>query len=69
MDKNYIHYGVWYEITYPFPNFNGGAIEIYEWMSNFIPCFTGLLGMWLLIYAPVCDEITHPFINLNGCTI
>ena len=26
---------VWYEITYPFPNFNGAAIEVWESLSNF----------------------------------
>ena len=24
------------EITYPFPNFNGGAFKVWEWISNFI---------------------------------
>ena len=28
MDKYYIHYKVWDEITYSFPNFNGATIEI-----------------------------------------
>ena len=27
---------VWDEITYPFPNFNGTAVEVWEWISNFI---------------------------------
>ena len=26
---------VWDEITYPFPNFNGCTIEVWEWISNF----------------------------------
>ena len=26
--SNYIHYEMWDEITYPFPNFNNGAIEV-----------------------------------------
>ena len=26
-------------ITYPFPNFNGGTVEVWEWVSNFIPHF------------------------------
>ena len=26
-----------YEITYPFPNFNSCTIEVWEWISNFIP--------------------------------
>ena len=30
---------LWYEITYPFPNFNGTAIEVWEWLSNFILYF------------------------------
>ena len=34
---NKIHYIVWDEITYPFPNFNGGNIEVWEWISNFSP--------------------------------
>ena len=29
------------EITYPFPNFKGCTVEVWEWMSNFIPHFTG----------------------------
>ena len=32
-----IHYEVWDEITYPFPNFNGCSVEVWEWISNFIP--------------------------------
>ena len=28
---------MWDEITNPFPNFNGAAIEIWEWISKFIP--------------------------------
>ena len=27
---------VWYEGTYPFPNFNGTAVEIWEWIGDFI---------------------------------
>ena len=30
---------VWDEITYPFPNFNRSTIEVFEWISNFIPHF------------------------------
>ena len=41
MDKLFIHYKVWDEINYPFPKFNGCTIEVWEWMSNFIPDFTG----------------------------
>ena len=44
---NYIHYNVWDEITYSFPNFNGATVEVWEWMSNVIPHF-----IW------VCDFIS-----------
>ena len=39
--SNYTHYNVWDEITYPFLNFNGATVEVWEWISNFIPHFTG----------------------------
>ena len=38
---NYIPYRVWYEITYPFPNFNDAADEVREGINNLIPHFTG----------------------------
>ena len=28
---------VWDEIAYPFQNFNGVTVEVWEWISNFIP--------------------------------
>ena len=39
--SNYIYYKLWDEIIYPFLNFNGCNVEVYEWISNFIPHFTG----------------------------
>ena len=36
-----IYYNVPGESTFPFPNFNGCTIELWEWISNFIPRFTG----------------------------
>ena len=38
---NYTHYKVLDEITFPFPNFSGAAIEVWEWISNLILHFTG----------------------------
>ena len=38
---NYIHYNMWDEITYPFPNFNGATVEVWKWISNFTPHFIG----------------------------
>ena len=29
------------EFTYPFQNFNGALVEVWQWMSNSIPSFTG----------------------------
>ena len=45
--SNYIHYKMWDEITYPFPNFNGATFAVCEWISNFIPYFT-----WHVIIYP-----------------
>ena len=39
--SNYTHYKVWDDITYLFPNSNGWTVEVWEWISNFIPHFTG----------------------------
>ena len=32
---------MWGEITYPFPNFNNAAVEVWEWISYFIQHFIG----------------------------
>ena len=37
--SNHIHCKVWNEITYAFSNFNGATIEVWQWISNFIPHF------------------------------
>ena len=41
---------MWDQITYPFPNFNGCTVEVWEWISNFIPHF-------------IRDVITYPCRN------
>ena len=46
----HIHHKMWNEITYPFPNFNGATIELWEWVNNFIPHFTGHINT-----CPFCD--------------
>ena len=38
--SNHTHHNVWDEITYPFLNFNGATVEVWELISNFIPHFT-----------------------------
>ena len=35
--KNHMPTIVWDNITYQFPNFIGWPVEVWEWMSNFIP--------------------------------
>ena len=39
--SNYIYYEVLNEITHIFLNFNGATVEVWEWISNFTPQFTG----------------------------
>ena len=34
--RNHTPSKVWDEITYPFLNFNGTTVEVYEWISNFV---------------------------------
>ena len=38
---------LWDEVTYPFPNFNGATIEVWEWISDLILHF-------------IMDVITNP---------
>ena len=37
--NNCVHYILWSEITYPFPNSIGATVEVWEWISSFIPYF------------------------------
>ena len=43
---------VWDEITYPFSYFNGATVEVWEWISKFIPHF-------------IMDVITYPCWDLS----
>ena len=43
---------MWNEITYPFPNFNSCTVEVWKWISNFIPHYT-------------MDIITYPCWDLS----
>ena len=39
---------MWNEITYPFINFNGSSVDVSEWISNFIPHFSGhVITLWV----------------------
>ena len=42
---------MWEGITYPFPNFDGPTVEVWEWIISFIHAL--LLGMWFLIHAVI----------------
>ena len=39
MVSNHIHFNVWDEIIYQFSNFNGTAVQVWEWLSNLITYF------------------------------
>ena len=45
---------VWDEITYPFPNFNCSTVEVWEWISNFIPHF--IIDVIIYIHAEIKDK-------------
>ena len=57
--SNFIHYRVWDEVTYPFPNFNGATIEVWEWISNFTPHFTGYVITYIANHAWTKFEQIH----------
>ena len=44
---------MWDEIIYPFPNFKGADVEIWEGICNSIHT---LLDMWLFIHAGIKDN-------------
>ena len=39
--NNYMISKVWDEITYPFQNFNGATVQVWEWIGNSQSNFTG----------------------------
>ena len=41
------------EIIFPFPNFNGATVEVWEWINNFIPHFTGRV----ITYPVMCKYV------------
>ena len=51
-----MHSKVWDEIIYPFPNFNGCTVEVWEWLNNFTPHYNGcnylsMLGLKLIHFS------------------
>ena len=69
--SNHVSSKVWYEISYPMPNFNSYTTEVSEWISNFIPQITMdvitypwwtqiIVGMGIFIKAwSWCPEVPH----------
>ena len=57
--SNYIHYKVWDEITYPFPNFSGTTIEIWKWISNYIPRIRRIGGCYGFTSKPPAMVLTR----------
>ena len=48
--SDYGYYKGWGEIIYPFPNFSGCAVEVWDWISNLS---YSLPSMWSLIHAGI----------------
>ena len=60
---NHVHHNVWNEITYPFPNLDGTTVEVREWISKFIPRFTGhmiIFHVGMKIYFVHVSKRGHP---------
>ena len=56
--SNYILNIVWGKITYPFPNFNGKTVKLWEWINNLILHFTGHINTY-----PCWDLIKSTFVK------
>ena len=69
--SNYIHYKVCDEITYPYPSFNGGAVEIWEWLKQFPPTLprrvTLFGGKWMDFTDRYVLEIISIQISVRCC--
>ena len=58
---------MWDKITHPFPNFNSAAVEILEWVNNFIPYFTrrDYLSMLGLKLNHVSKRVMHIYMIMS----
>ena len=63
-----------YEIIYPFPNFNGYTIDIWEWMGNIYlngKCnYSSILGLNLVYICkryPCCRQQDAMFVEFSMC--
>ena len=61
------------EIIYPFPNCSGVAVEVWEWISYFIPQFTWMLELKLICVSKngslVLSSLDFPnmIVSLRNC--
>ena len=55
--SNYVHYKMWDEMTYPFPNFNGCTVEVWEWINNFISHFS----VHVITYPCLVLKLEHSY--------
>ena len=54
-------YKVWDQITYSLPNFNGCSVDVWEWISNFIPHLTG----YVITYPCWLFVLLYSFSNIH----
>ena len=72
--SNHMPSTVWYEITYPFPNFNGSTVEVWKWLCNLIahsimnvityPCWDWILFSFFLQFSAQLS-----FTMKNACEV
>ena len=60
--SNHMPSKVWGEPTYPFPNFNGCIVAVWEWISNLSPHFMILL--WSNYSSMLGSKVNH--VNKKG---
>ena len=63
----YIHYEILDGITYPFANFNYAAVEVWEWISNFIQDIPIFKLIWVKVemLQKTCISMTEKCILDN----
>ena len=70
--NNYVHYKVWDEIIYPFPNFNSAAVEVWECIYYFIShwwaCdYLSMLGLNVIHTGPLIEGVGYLDIYILSC--
>ena len=65
-NKSHTQKNVRWNYTCPFPNFSGAAVEVWEWISNFISYFTGHV-INFPCYEDYGSAISFPDIETHAC--